>query len=333
MKQSLLSWSKVASKKSNYKYGLLWLVIGVIALLIVWLCSQSGLSQQRGISHDAFISGDFTQQLNDNLDQLKKLTRVKPTLISLPMRHSKKVRQNAPTLMYTNMSHASAAKSVGVFAGGGANSHFANHQIQSTRFTAKKIQHPDVTIASGEIIHAVLETAINSDLPGMVRATVSMPVYSYTLERLLIPAASRLIGQYTSATVRGQQRVMVVWNRLIRPDGVAVTLNSPGSDTLGRAGQTANAVNRHFIARFGQSALLSILGAGAASMGVSHADQYNSIAQYRMAVMQSLQQAASQSIQSGRVLKPTLHVYQGANINVFVAHDLDFYTVTQQGYK
>ena len=120
---------------------------------------------------------------------------------------------------------------------------------------------------------------------------------------------------------------MVVWNRVVLPNGIAVQLNSPGTDALGRAGQGANSVNTHFFARFGESALLSLIGAGAAMVGVHNNNQYNSAAQYRTAIAESFHQSAQQALQNTLPMKPTIHVYQGTKINVFVAHDLSFYQV------
>ena len=242
-------------------------------------------------------------------------------------------RQNAPTSMYSSPQsqtpHPSQTSKVSqaTFAGQGANTQFANTKTTTSTQEARRLPHPDFTIASGEFLHAVLETAINSDLPGKVRAVVSKPVYAYTGGRLIIPAGSRLIGQYSSGIVQGQNRVMIVWGRLILPSGIAIALNSPSADALGRAGQGADSVDTHFFARFGQSALLSLIGASAATAGVNNTAQYNSAAQYRMAVAQSFQQSAQQSLQGTLPMKPTLRVNQGANINVFVAHDLSFYQV------
>jgi len=199
--------------------------------------------------------------------------------------------------------------------------------------TATQVAHPGFTIMAGEFIHAVLETAINSDLPGMVRAVISRPVYSYTGERIIIPAGSRLMGQYSSSMLQGQSRVMVIWNRVVLPNGIAVQLNSPGTDSLGIAGQGADSINRHFLARFGQSVLLSLLGAASATAGVDTSNPYNSVAQYRSAISQSFQQSAQKSLQNSLPIKPTLHIYQGANINVFVAHDLSFFNVLKKENK
>lgn len=213
------------------------------------------------------------------------------------------------------------------FVGKDANSRFANQSATTETVTAHKIAHPSFTIASGELVPAVLESAVNSDLPGMVRAVTSRPVYSYTGARVLIPAGSRLIGQYSSGVIQTQRRVFVMWNRVVLPNGTAVDINSPGTDRLGTAGQGADSYETHFWSRFGQATLLSILGAGVATAGVGTGDEYNSASQYRSDIAQNLQDAAQSSLNSTVANAPTLHLFQGAKINVFIAHDLNFYGI------
>ena len=161
----------------------------------------------------------------------------------------------------------------------------------------------------------------------MVRAITTRDIYSLSGGNRLIPSGSTIVGQYSSGIVQGQSRLLMVWNRIERSDGVIVTLNSPGTDAIGRAGLGADIVERHFLERFGASALLSILGGYTAIGGVGSQDQYNSKSQYRMGVASSLQQTASQTLEDNIGIKPTLSINQGARINVFVAHDLDFSSV------
>jgi type IV secretion system protein VirB10 len=204
------------------------------------------------------------------------------------------------------------------------NSQFINNQNDITSVSAKKLPHPALTIPAGEMIPATLETAINSDLPGMTRAITSRDVYSLMGGHLLIPKGSTLVGQFSSGIAAGQSRILVVWNRVQMADGIIVTLNSPGTDILGRAGQGADSIDRHFFERFGTSALLSVLGAYSATAGVVGQDQYNSASQYRMAIANSFQQTSGQTLEKSINSASTLHINQGAKINVFVAHDLDF---------
>ena len=77
---------------------------------------------------------------------------------------------------------------------------------------------------------------------------------------------------------------MVIWTRLLLPSGITIQINSPGTDPLGTAGQSADEINTHFLSRFSESALLSLIGAGTANTGIGNQDQYNSAAAYRMAI-------------------------------------------------
>ncbi len=114
-------------------------------------------------------------------------------------------------------------------------------------------------MTQGTLIPAVLETAIDTDVPGYVRAVVSQDVRSFDGSRVLVPRSSRLIGQYQSGLQAGQKRAYVIWTRLIRPDGVSVNLASPAIGFDGRPG-LAGKVNSHFFKRFGSAMLLSVVG-------------------------------------------------------------------------
>lgn len=170
-------------------------------------------------------------------------------------------------------------------------------------------------LLQGKLIPAVLETAINSDLPGMLRASVSESVYSEDGNVLLIPKGSRLIGEYRSGVQRGQSRVFVIWSRMLRPDGIDIKLDSPGTDTLGRAGLTGF-VDTHFMERFGASALLSLIG--------SYAQQESRNDNQREAVADSFNRSSEIALEDSINIPPTVHINQGERINVFVAKDLNF---------
>lgn len=340
--QTAPNWSKVSKKKyKDFSY----IVLGVVAIVVfLFFILPDNHPKTETPSSVNSVNNDYRNSLNENLMRLKAMHAEKPAVsfsepINQPFTDSTKseayaARKNAPTTMYPK---AEATDKVaenhgqdGTLAGQGANENFANTSSKTETVEANTIAHPGYTIASGELLPAVLETAINSDLPGMVRAVVSQPTYSYTGERVLIPSGSRLMGQYSSAVTQGQNRVMVIWNRIILPNGIAIQLDSPGTDVLGRAGQGADSVNTHFFARFGESALLSLIGAGSANVGVNNQDQNNSTAQYRAAIAQSFQQSAQQSLQGSVAMKPTLQVHQGTAIHVFVAKDLSFYQVLKR---
>ena len=181
---------------------------------------------------------------------------------------------------------------------------------------AVRIANSSFTVPQGAIIAGVLETAINSDLPGYVRAVVSRDVMGFDGRRVLIPSGSRLIGQYRSGLAAGQSRAFIVWTRLTRPDGVTVSLGSPATDPLGRAGLSGK-VDSHFLKRFGSAILLSVVqsGLGLLQRGgndivVRTADDAKSV--------------AGIALQRDINIPPTVKVAQGTAIRIFTARDLDF---------
>lgn len=243
-------------------------------------------------------------------------------------------RMNAPSTFFSVSvgESATATKSAQgkTFTGHDVNSEFLNQQSDIASVSAKQLPHPNLTVPAGEMIPATLETAINSELAGMARAITTRDIYALSENKLLIPKGSTLVGQFNSVVTQGQSRIFVVWDRVQMTNGIIVTLNSPSTDAIGRAGLAADYIDRHFFERFGTGVLLSVLGAYTATGGVNGQDEYNSLSQYRMNIAGGFQQAVNQTLQQDIQVKPTLQINQGATINVFVAHDLDFYRVARR---
>ena len=182
---------------------------------------------------------------------------------------------------------------------------------------ARAMTNPSTTVTEGTLIPAILETAINTDVPGYVRAVVSQDVKSFDGRRILIPRSSRLIGQYQAGVEQGQRRAYVVWTRLIRPDGVSVNLASPAVGFDGATGLEGD-VNSHFFKRFGSGLLLSVVGGlGAIATGGIGG----------VIVAGGAQGAANSAVQQTGNISPTIRVRMGEPIRVFTARDLDFSTV------
>jgi len=199
---------------------------------------------------------------------------------------------------------------------------------------ARQIPRIDALIPEGTLIPGILETAINSDLPGQTRAITSQDVYSFDGRRILIPTGTRLIGEYQSDITRGQKRIFVIWTRLLRDDGVSVRLNSIGADSLGRSGLTGRVDNK-WRERFGSAILLSIVGAGSSyltgygsnqfstgSDGYSRSDEAADLA--RQTIAQTFSDMANQALGENLKIPPTISVHQGERIFVYVRQDLDF---------
>lgn len=184
-----------------------------------------------------------------------------------------------------------------------------------------ELQNLDTLVPQGTMVDATLETAIQSDLPGMVRAVLSRPVYGFQGQKTILPRGSRLIGEYDSALVRGQRRIFIIWSRIIRPDGVSVAISSPGTDTLGSAG-LSGIVDTRFFERFGSSLLLSIIDGGI-SAGVNAAANENT-SNVAISTGNGFSNAADIALKNSIDIKPRIHVHQGTNIKVFLKQDLDF---------
>jgi type IV secretion system protein VirB10 len=197
--------------------------------------------------------------------------------------------------------------------GGSPNDDFAA-RVGGTGGTASAAHSfdPATTVTQGTLIPAVLETAIDTDVPGYVRAIVSTDVRSFDGKRVLVPRSSRLIGQYKSGLTAGQKRAYVIWSRLIRPDGVSVNLGSPAVSFGGETGLPGK-VNSHFFERFGSAMLLSVVG-GLTTLASSGSN----------VIVGGGSSAASAAVQSGAQIGPTIRVRQGEPIRVFTAKDLDF---------
>lgn len=177
---------------------------------------------------------------------------------------------------------------------------------------------PRTTVTQGTLIPAVLETAIDTDVPGFVRAVVSADVRSFDGRTVLVPRSSRLVGQYKSGLQAGQKRAYVIWTRLIRPDGVSVNIASPAVGFAGESG-LAGKVNSHFFERFGSAMLLSVIG-GLSAIGGSAG----------IIVAGGGQSAAAAAVGQTGQIGPTVRVRQGQPVRVFTARDLDFSKVAGQ---
>lgn len=200
---------------------------------------------------------------------------------------------------------------------------------------ARQIARIDAMIPEGTLIPGILETAINSDLPGQIRAITSQDVYSFDGRRVLIPTGTRLIGEYQSDVTRGQKRIFVIWTRLLRDDGVTVRLNSIGTDSLGRSGLTG-LVDNKWRERFGSAILLSIVGAGSSyltgygsgsyssSNGDDESDSDRAAELARETTARTFSDMANQALGENLRIPPTISVHQGERIFVYVRQDLDF---------
>ena len=176
-------------------------------------------------------------------------------------------------------------------------------------------------LQAGSIIPASLITGLRSDLPGQVTAQVTEDVYdSPTGKFLLIPQGARLVGQYDAQISFGQTRALLVWNRLIMPNGRSIVLErQPGADPEGYAG-LEDEVDNHWGMLF-KAAILSTLLSVGSEAGTSNSE--NSLVQaIRQGTSQSFSQAGQQVVGRSLNVQPTITIRPGFPVRVMVTHDL-----------
>lgn len=187
---------------------------------------------------------------------------------------------------------------------------------------ASQMAFPERTLSQGSIIQAALQTAINSDLPGSVVAVVSEPVPAFSGDQILIPRGSRLFGQYRSGIELNQKRILILWTRILTPDGTSIEIASVGGDQLGRSGLTG-IVDAKFAERFGGAALISLIGAAPAVAANSTGNETAS--EVLEGVSGDLEDAVGSVIAEQVSISPTIYIDQGASVTVLVDRDVVIY--------
>ncbi|WP_256754808.1 TrbI/VirB10 family protein [Mesorhizobium sp. Mes31] len=176
-------------------------------------------------------------------------------------------------------------------------------------------------LQAGAVIAAALITGIRSDLPGQITAQVTENVYdSPTGHVLLIPQGTRLIGQYDNGVGFGQRRVLLVWTRLIFPDGRSIVLErEPGADAEGYAG-LEDGVDYHWGELFKAAALSTVLSIGA--QAGSSGQESDIMRALRQGASDSISQTGQQIVQRQLNIAPTLTIRPGFPVRVIVTRDL-----------
>jgi type IV secretion system protein TrbI len=200
---------------------------------------------------------------------------------------------------------------------------FLNGHVDRRTTSPDRVQPPASpnVLQAGAVIPASLITGLRSDVPGPVTAQVTEDVYdSPTGKILLIPQGARLIGQYDAQVSFGQSRALLIWNRLIMPNGKSIVLErQPGADTEGYAG-LGDEVDNHWGMLF-EAAILSTLLSVASETGTSNNE--NSLVQaIRQGASQSFNQTGEQVVGRSLNVQPTITIRPGFPVRVMVTHDL-----------
>ncbi|KWV49262.1 conjugal transfer protein TraI [Bradyrhizobium macuxiense] len=204
---------------------------------------------------------------------------------------------------------------------------FVNASVDRRTVSSDRITRPasPYIVQAGTVIPGALITGIRSDLPGQVTAQVTENVFDTPTGRfLLVPQGARLIGMYDSQVTFGQSRVLLVWTRLIMPNGRSIVLErQPGADTAGFTG-LEDQVDNHWGELFKAAALSTFLAVGTELGAGSDTNSNDSaiIQALRHGASDSLNQTGQQVVRRSLNIQPTLTVRPGFPIRVIVNRDL-----------
>jgi len=204
---------------------------------------------------------------------------------------------------------------------------FQNSEHEQISGEMRSPQTP-YTLMEGYLIPATLETGIDSDLPGDIRAFVTRDIYdSIQMKYLLIPKGTILVGSYDERVVLNQEKLLMSWERMIFPDGRSIRLPKLNSyDLQGKSG-IAGKVDKHFWKIFGQSAFLSLIGAATNASMPQQGGFYQQRDAATMAgqqIAQEFNRVSNQVLRRNLNMAPTINIPGGTPFNIFLAGDISF---------
>ncbi len=213
--------------------------------------------------------------------------------------------------------------------GQGAKIDFLNNPTKTPDLLPETLLKPisPYELRAGAIIPCTMISGINSDLPGMIIGQVRETVYDTATGNFpLIPQGARVVGRYDNGVTYGQERVLVVWNRIIYPDASSLDLDGmPGVDQAGYAGFN-DEVNNHYLRIFGSAAMMSLFSAGIQLSQPQAANGQNISPGQTMAgsIGQQMGETGRGVIQKNLNIQPTLEIRPGYLFNVMVSKDIVF---------
>lgn len=178
---------------------------------------------------------------------------------------------------------------------------------------ATRLPDRNFLLVAGAAIPCLLQTAMDTATPGYVSCLIPRDVLSDNGAVVLMEKGTKVLGEYRSSFKQGQSRLFVLWIRAVTPAGVAIRLESPAADSLGRAGFDGS-LDTHFWDRFGGALLLSIVDDGSYALAGSSDSSTARVPS----------DAAAVALQNSVNIPPSLRKAQGSEVSIFVAQDFDF---------
>jgi type IV secretion system protein VirB10 len=198
---------------------------------------------------------------------------------------------------------------------------FVSQQPDTSIYNPHRLETPisPWQVMAGTVIPATLLTGINSDLPGQVIAQVTEPIYdTVTGNAVLIPQGSRVVGRYDNVIAYGQSRALIVWHRIIMPNGTSIRIeNLPAVDGRGNAG-LIDRVDNHTLRIFSAAALSSLI-----SIGAELGDDDDTIARaLRDATQDGASRVGEEVVRRQLSVQPTITIRPGWRLRILVHQDI-----------
>ncbi|HEY5972024.1 MAG TPA: TrbI/VirB10 family protein [Pseudoxanthomonas sp.] len=199
---------------------------------------------------------------------------------------------------------------------------------KSKASSAQFINSPDALLVRGTYIRCVLETRIITDIPGFTSCVVTEPIYSINGRRLLLPKGSKISGSYESEA--NGPRISVIWDRITTPNGIDVSMASPGVDNLGGAGHPGD-YNAHWGSRIASALMISLISDAFKYAGAKHGPTTTTVSNGLVTEMpfesntaRTTERLANQAVDRSLRRPATVTINQGTVVNVYVSKDVDF---------
>lgn len=207
----------------------------------------------------------------------------------------------------------------------------ANPTVAMAPTNAQFLSNPKALLVRGTYLRCVLESRIITDIPGYTSCILTEPVYSVNGRQLLLPKGSKILGQYKDQEKEGIARVAVVWDRIVTPTGMDVTMSSPGVDGLGGAGHPGD-LNNHWGQKIASALLVSLISDAFSYAAAKNGPETSvftpggTVVQqpFQSATARSMERLANQALEKSARRPSTVTINQGTVVNVYVAQDVDF---------
>ncbi len=191
---------------------------------------------------------------------------------------------------------------------------------------ASRIPDRSFTLLKGTPIGCLLETRLDTSVPGATTCVIPRDVWSADGRVKLVEKGSRATGEYRGSASHGSSRIFVLWNKIVTPEGVRISVRSPGTDSLGAAG-TPGDVDRHWFERFGNALLFSVIEDGVEFGTAKAANSSGDGVNVYQNTSNSTEAIVKEALRAAGDIPPTITLNQGSRIGILTSRDLDFRAV------